>query len=55
MGNLLLLVVISHVKVKMAESIAANIVSPFLFSKNWGRKIEVVTREYSYVNCLQNH
>ena len=39
----------------MTESFAANTVSRFRCPKTGGRRIKVVPREYSYVNCLQNY
>ena len=45
-GNLLLFVV-SHVVVKMAEVFGSKYRKPFSFSKNWGRRIKVAAREHS--------
>ena len=44
--GILLLFVVSHVVVKMAESFAANNESLFR-SPNWGRRIKVAAREHS--------
>ena len=48
-----LLLVVSHMGMKMTGSITANTVTAFSFSKNWGRRIKVVASYYS-VNFLQN-